>query len=271
MNRNAILNAMEKKAREVFDDDPEYEKDGKRGMMVVEIRDPKNPNQWDSSCRNFGVVFRDYGYEGELVINNGTNFDALVHGKIAFCRRTNLDSGTNYYQVLGYESFWKGGIISDDGDCICAYSGFRGEDDQAIARAGIRCYESLKRTGKSLVTGGDPDHEEYDKGDEDEPDENQMDGTDFDSENTENNSEENINDENDNHFEDETDDETEDDDASEVRYTRAIAAPVIRKQAKAAPAKASPIKKKTAAPTKKKTAKPASKTATKPKSRKKKA
>ena len=167
MNRNAILNAMEKKARDIFDDDPGYIRDGKRGFMVVDIRDPKNPNQWDSSCRNFGTVFRDYGYEGELVINNGQNFDALAHGKVAFCRRTNLNSGTNYYQVLGYESFWKGAVISDDGNCICAFSGLRGVDDEAIAQAGIKCYESLKRTGKSLVTGGDPDYEEGEEEPED--------------------------------------------------------------------------------------------------------
>jgi len=160
MNRNAILNAMEKVAKEIFEDNPSYTKDGKRGMMVVDIRDPKNPDQWDSSCRNFGTVFRDYQYEAELVISNGTNFDALAHGKVAFSRRTNLNSGTNYYQVLGYESFWKGAVISDDGNCICAFSGLMGVDDQAIAQAGINCYESLKRTGKSLVTGGDPDHEE---------------------------------------------------------------------------------------------------------------
>ena len=160
MNRNAILNAMEKKAKNIFDDDPNYIRDGKRGMMVVEIRDPNNPDQWDSSCRNFGTLFRDYGYEGELVINNGTNFDSLVRGKIAFCRRTGKNSGTNYYQVLGYESYWKGAIISDDGNCICAFAGFMGTDDEAIAQAGITCYESLKRTGKSLVTGGDPEYEE---------------------------------------------------------------------------------------------------------------
>jgi hypothetical protein len=160
MNRNAILNAMEKKAKAVFEDNGAYIRDGKRGMMVVEIRDPKNPEQWDASCRSFGTVFRDYNYEGELVINNGTNFDALAHGKVAFCRRTQKNSGTNYYQVLGYESFWKGAIISDDGSCICAFAGFMGEDDEIIAQAGIICYESLKRTGKSLVTGGDPDYEE---------------------------------------------------------------------------------------------------------------
>jgi len=182
MNRNAILNAMEKKARDIFEDNPNYEKDGKRGMMVVDIRDPKNPNQWDSSCRNFGTVFRDYQYEAELVISNGTNFDALVHGKVAFSRRTNKNSGTNYYQVLGYESFWKGAIISEDGNCICAFSGLMGVDDQEIAHAGINCYESLKRTGKSLITGGDPDHEEEEEEAPDEGGEEEASEADNDSE-----------------------------------------------------------------------------------------
>ena len=168
MNRNAILNAMEKKAKVIFEDNGTYIRDGKRGMLVVEIRDPKNPEQWDSSCRSFGTVYRDYTFEGELVINNGTNFDALAHGKVAFCRRTNKNSGTNYYQVLGYESFWKGAIISDDGNCICAFAGFMALDDEIIAQAGITCYESLKRTGKSLITGGDPDYEEEEGSSEEE-------------------------------------------------------------------------------------------------------
>ena len=165
MNRNAILNAMENKAKSIYDNSSDLKRDGKRGMLVVEIRDPKNPDQWDSSSRNFGALFRDYTYEGELVINNGTNFDALAHGKVAFSRRTAKNSGTNYYQVLGYESFWKGAVLSDDGNCICAFAGFTALDDEEIANAGIACYESLKRTGKSLVTGGDPEHEEEDGSD----------------------------------------------------------------------------------------------------------
>jgi hypothetical protein len=165
MNRVAILNAMENKAKKVFDDNVEYIRDGRRGMMAVEIRDPKNPSQWHSSTRNFGIAYRDYTYEDGLVINNGTNFDALVHGKIAFTRRTEKDSGTNYYQVLGYESFWPGAVMSDDGNCICAFAGFTGTDDKLIAKAGLACYESLKRTGKSVDTKGDPDYESEDTSD----------------------------------------------------------------------------------------------------------
>jgi hypothetical protein len=159
MNTNAILNAMEKKAKTIYDNNGEYAGKGKRGMMVVDIRDGQNPDQWDSACRNFGVTFRDYQYEDELVISNGTNFDALAHGKVAFCRRTGKNSGTNYYQVLGYESFWKGAVTSGDGGCICAFAGFSGADDEAIAGAGISCYESLKRTGKSLAAGVSPEED----------------------------------------------------------------------------------------------------------------
>ena len=159
MNRNAIINAMEKKANTIMQNSGVYSKNDKRGMFVVEIRDSKNPEQWDSSRRSFGTVFRDYTHEGGLVINNGTNFDALAHGKVAFSRRTQKNSGTNYYQVLGYESYWPGSIISDDGNCICAFSGLSAMDDVEIAQAGITCYESLKRTGKSLDTKNDPEEE----------------------------------------------------------------------------------------------------------------
>ena len=164
---------MEKKAKAVFENDGSYARDGKRGMMIVEIRDPEIANQWDSSCRNFGTVFRDYSYQGELVINNGTNFDALAHGKVAYSRRTGNDSGTNYYQVLGYESFFPGSVVSADGNCICAFAGFSGDDDRIIAKAGITCYESLKKTGKSIVTGGDPTHEEVPEDSEDNNEENE--------------------------------------------------------------------------------------------------
>jgi hypothetical protein len=165
MNRNTILDAMEKKAKEVYEGSPEYVQNGKRGMLVVEIKDPEIPGQWDSTSRGFGIVFRDYTFDGELVINNGTNFDALAHGKIAFSRRKGLDSGTNYYQVLGYESFLKGSIISDDGKCICAFAGFSQDDDKTIAEAGITCYESLKRSEPDYSSEAeeDEDDEEIDE------------------------------------------------------------------------------------------------------------
>ena len=172
MNRNAIINAMEKKAKAIYDDEDAYKQDGKRGMFVVQIRDPQNSEQWDSTLRGFGASYRDYSYDDELIINNGVNFDALVHGKIAFSRRTGLNSGTNYYQVLGNESWWRGSVTSEDGNCICAFAGFSNQDDEAIAKAGISCYESLKRTSKGHTWGASADEQEEEQEIEEEIEEN---------------------------------------------------------------------------------------------------
>ncbi|MDR1210872.1 MAG: hypothetical protein LBK40_01435, partial [Spirochaetaceae bacterium] len=122
MDSNQILDAMEEAATAVFEDNEDYINDGKRGVLAVYTQNENNTDQWDGSLRNFGASFRDYGYDDGLVSNNGVNFDALVHGKIAFSRRSGKDSGTNYYQVLGNESWWKGAVISDDSRCICAFA-----------------------------------------------------------------------------------------------------------------------------------------------------
>jgi hypothetical protein len=166
MDINKILDAMEAEALNIFEGNEEYANDGKRGVMAAYIRNKKNKDQWDGSLRNFGAVFRDYDFEDELVINNGVNFDALVHGKLAFSRRTGLDSGTNYYQVLGSESWWKGSVISDDGICLCAFAGFSGEDDRAIAQAGIGCYEASKPAAASAVEAQDDGDGESGEADE---------------------------------------------------------------------------------------------------------
>jgi hypothetical protein len=144
MDIDQILDAMENTAVDIFERNEDYAGGGKRGVLAAYVRNAKNKNQWDGSSRSFGESFRDYSYEDELVIDNGVNFDGLVHGKIAFSRRAGKDSGTNYYQVLGQESWWKGAVVSDDGRCICAFAGFSGEDDRAIAFAGIAAYESQK-------------------------------------------------------------------------------------------------------------------------------
>ena len=144
MNRNTILDIMEEKTNAIFNANGDYQKRGKRGMMVVAVRDSQNSEQWDSSCRSFGTLVQDFGHEGEMITNNGVSYDGLVHGKIAFTRRTLKNSGTHFYQVFGSESFWRGAVISKDENCICAYSGLLGVDDEAIAQAGVDCYEKLK-------------------------------------------------------------------------------------------------------------------------------
>ena len=58
---------------------------------------------------------------------------------------------TFFVRIQLLSNYWKGAIVSDDGNCICAFAGFSGEDDEEIAGAGIACYQSLKRTRKSLA------------------------------------------------------------------------------------------------------------------------
>jgi hypothetical protein len=144
IDRKAILDVMEAKAGELFAAGESYQRHGRRGSLVVQVRDGENPAQWDSSLRSFGPVIQAPGTEAGFTVNNGVNFEALAHGKIAYTRRTGKDSGVNYYEVLGNESWWRGAVISGDGACICAFSGLMGQDDLAIAQAGLAEYERQK-------------------------------------------------------------------------------------------------------------------------------
>jgi hypothetical protein len=136
----AMLDAMVKKAKEIYAASTDYQKHGRRGFFVVELKNAATEGQWDSSCRPFGEVSLKPGNEGPLIINNGANFEATVRGKVAYSRRTGKNSGTNYYEVRGTESWWYGALVSADGKCICAFSGLKGHDDVAIAQAGLDEY-----------------------------------------------------------------------------------------------------------------------------------
>jgi hypothetical protein len=131
---------MVKKAEEIYTVNTDYQKHGRRGFFVAEIRNDAVEGQWDSSSRPFGEVIMEPGNEGPLIINNGTNFEATVRGKVAYSRRTGKNSGTSYYEVRGTESWWYGALVSADGKCICAFSGLKGGDDIAIAQAGLDEY-----------------------------------------------------------------------------------------------------------------------------------
>jgi hypothetical protein len=72
--------------------------------------------------------------------DTGCNFDATVHGKIAYARRAGKDSGAGVYDVCGDESVYQGAVITADGRCICAYSGLAEPDDLLVARAGLAEY-----------------------------------------------------------------------------------------------------------------------------------
>jgi hypothetical protein len=137
---------MVQKAEEVYAADTRYHENGKRGFFEVSIKNDNFEDQWDSSSRPFGQVSMAPEKEGDIVINNGTSFDTTVHGKVAYARRTGTKSGTHYWEVRGTESWWNGALISRDGKCICGFSGLKGYDDVAIARAGIDVYEHLTST-----------------------------------------------------------------------------------------------------------------------------
>jgi hypothetical protein len=141
MGLSEILDAMVKKAEEIYAASAEYQKGGRRGYFTADIKNSAVPGQWDSASRPFGMVVMEPGSEGELIINNGTNFEATVRGKVAYSRRTGKSSGANYWEVRGTESWWKGAVVSKDGKCICGFSGLKGFEDVAIAEAGIAVYE----------------------------------------------------------------------------------------------------------------------------------
>ncbi len=137
MKREKILSAMEAKATEIYESKEQYSKNPKRGVIVVQVQSEENPARWDSSILLFGETFVGPAMENGYPISNGFSFDTTVHEKIAYVRRTGKNSGAAYYDMIGHESFWTGALISDDGKCICAFSGFAGEDDVAVAAAGI--------------------------------------------------------------------------------------------------------------------------------------
>jgi len=142
MMRDKIIDAMLAKTKEIYEASEQYKAGGKRGMMVVQIRSEKYPDGWDSTILPFGKVVGDPNMQDGYPISSGFSMDTTVHEKIAYVRRTGKNSGAPFYEVVGNESYWKGAVISKDGSCICAFSGFTGEDDVLIAEAGIAVYES---------------------------------------------------------------------------------------------------------------------------------
>ena len=142
MNRDKIIDAMYLKTQEIFNANEQYNSKGEHGMMVVQTRSEKYPDRWESTILPFGKTHGDPTMQDGYPISTGFSMDTTVHEKIAYVRRTGKNSGAPFYDVIGNESYWKGALISKDGNCICAFSGFQGEDDVLIAEAGIAVYEA---------------------------------------------------------------------------------------------------------------------------------
>lgn len=145
MDRNKIIDAMEVKTTELFNAKDQYKSRGKHGIMVVQIRSAEYPDRWDSTILPYGKTHGEPTMQDGYPISTGFSMDTTVHEKIAYVRRTGKNSGAPFYEVVGTESYWKGAVISEDGNCICAFSGFEGDDDVLIAEVGIAVYEALKK------------------------------------------------------------------------------------------------------------------------------
>lgn len=140
MDRNAILDAMYEKAE--FLRTTKYGNREKAGILICDILTDEQTGQWDSSMRPYGVLFHQAAKIDGVYEGNGFSFDAVGHAKLAYSRRTGLNSSANFWEVVGTESYWKGAVISSDKKCICVFSGFEGCDDVEIAKAGIEVYEA---------------------------------------------------------------------------------------------------------------------------------
>jgi len=137
------MDAMEAKATEIFDNTPQYQADGKRGMFIIQLKSPTHPNRWDAMIQPFGAIVTPPEVKDGKVVWAGISFDGVAHGKAAYARRTGTNSGAEEGTVPMAESHWEGAVVSADGNCVCAFSGVSGEDDVLIAKAGIEAYNAL--------------------------------------------------------------------------------------------------------------------------------
>ena len=131
MDQNKIIDAMQAKTQEIFE--AKYSDDVPRGVMAVQILTDTEKQRWSSTFQAFGTFHMPY-----------FSLDTTVHEKMAYTRRTGKNSGAPKEELIGQESHWEGAIISADGKCICAFSGYDGSDDVLIAQAGLAVYEAQK-------------------------------------------------------------------------------------------------------------------------------
>ena len=73
--------------------------------------------------------------------NNSANFLAIAYSKAAEMADTYLDSGSGKREILHGEFGYMGGLIRkvDSGYILAVFSGASGEEDAAIAQAGLDC------------------------------------------------------------------------------------------------------------------------------------
>ena len=157
IDMHAILDAMLKKAEEVYKNSEEdYPKTrGKRGFACVKLRYAPNQNRWIAVEDVFGEKsYRNTRTQNGREIEYGANFEGVVQGKIAYCKRTGENSGTSIRDIKEGESFWKGAIFDGaDKMALFGYSGFNELDDIVVGEAGreeyLRQVTSCKNNNRS--------------------------------------------------------------------------------------------------------------------------
>jgi hypothetical protein len=145
IDRTKILDVMEQASEEIFIASDIYKEIGRQGGLCVQIQNEENPNQWEDSFRFFGRHFRTPRVSNGRNFDTGGSFDAMVHAKMAYTKRTGKPSGCDVTDTCGNETFIMGALMSADGKCICGYSGYPDEtDDVRIAQKGLDEYERQK-------------------------------------------------------------------------------------------------------------------------------
>ena len=139
---NLALEAMLEKAEQIYHFSPEnYPARGdRRGIAVVAVlEDPAGyPYKWLTISDNFGeICHRAPKQQNGRNIDNGGSNEGILFGKIAYSRRTGLDSGCDVRDIKEGESFWKGNIFgNDDKDTTFGFSGFTELEDEEVSKVG---------------------------------------------------------------------------------------------------------------------------------------
>lgn len=141
IDRNRIIAAMQETVT-FLEKQAEY-LNGINGVMMVKIK--VSETSWEATELYHGNPFTSPQLHHGRHINNGSNCIGTVYTKAAYIQRTGQNSGAHFNEMKESESYWQGAVISEDGRCICAFSGIDELDDVKIAKTGIACYDMISR------------------------------------------------------------------------------------------------------------------------------
>ncbi len=139
IDRNKIIAAMQETV--MFLEKKQEYLEGINGAMMVKVKITETC--WEATELRYGNPFTAPQLHHGRKITNGSNCIGTAYTKAAYIQRTRQHSGSHFNDMKESESYWQGALISDDGNCICAFSGVDELDDVKIAQAGIACYNAM--------------------------------------------------------------------------------------------------------------------------------